>query len=358
MPRTTPHPLRSQLADVRNLPGVYRIVSADGEVLYVGKSKRLRTRLLSHLRAPEGDKAFRIVQAAAGFRWEYVPSEFGALLRELRLIKQLRPRFNVQHKRDRRYVFLKLTSGAAPRLVVCGRVAERAVAYYGPFLRGERIRRAVRELNDVLALRDCPASTPVRFADQEDFFPVAYTPRCHRAEIGLCLGTCAALCGEAEYRERVALAAAFLEGGSDEPLRQVEEKMGTAAARMEFERAATLRDRLDRLRELREEFLCFRERLETLTFVYQAAAEDAAEVHLIRGGRVRATLPAPRDGAERDELLRRAGACFAAAEPGRLLVDRSHADEMLLVAGWFRTHPDELERTVPPERLHELPLPC
>lgn len=359
MPRATPHPLRPQLADVRNLPGVYRIVAADGEVLYVGKSKRLRTRLLSYLRAREGDKAFRIVQAAAGFRWEYVGSEFGALLRELRLIKQLRPRYNVQHKRSRSYLFVKLTSGAAPRLLVSSRVAERTAAYYGPFLRGPGVRQAVRELNDLLGLRDCAVSTPVRFADQRDLFPTTRTPRCHRAELGLCLGPCAALCGEAEYRERAALASRFLDGCTDEPLRRVEAKMEEAAARMHFELAATLRDRRDRLRDLREEFLCFRERIEALTFAYQTVEkDDTSDVYLIRRGRVRATLPAPTTHAQRIRLARRAAACFGSAEPSRLLVDHAHADEMLLVAGWFRSHPAELDRTLPPGRVHELPLSC
>ena len=107
-------------AAAEDRPGVYRMLSGDGEVVYVGKSKRVRTRLLSYFRCayPE-DKGARILREAQAIEWEYTPSEFAALLAELQLIKQMRPRFNVAMKRDdRHYVFIKLTRGAAPKLLV------------------------------------------------------------------------------------------------------------------------------------------------------------------------------------------------------------------------------------------------
>ena len=104
--------------EAKDRPGVYRMLSSDGEVVYVGKSKKLRTRLLSYFRCsfPE-DKGARILRDAHKIEWDYTPSEFGALLEELRLIKRLRPRFNVAMKRDgRNFCFLKLTRGAALRV--------------------------------------------------------------------------------------------------------------------------------------------------------------------------------------------------------------------------------------------------
>src|SRR5213595_4119082 len=84
-------------------PGVYRMLSSDGEVLYVGKSKRVRSRLLSYFRCayPE-DKGARILRSAETIEWNYTPSEFAALLQELRMIKRIRPRYNVAMKRDGR----------------------------------------------------------------------------------------------------------------------------------------------------------------------------------------------------------------------------------------------------------------
>src|SRR5690349_23482913 len=103
-----------------NRPGVYRMLTDAGEVVYVGKSKRVRSRLLSYFRCdyPE-EKGARILREADRIEWEYTPSEFAALLEELRLIKRFRPRFNVAMKRDgRNFCFIKLTRGMAPKLAV------------------------------------------------------------------------------------------------------------------------------------------------------------------------------------------------------------------------------------------------
>jgi excinuclease ABC subunit C len=179
-------------------PGVYRMLSADGEVVYVGKSKRVRSRLLSYFRCayPE-DKGARILREATTIDWEYTPSEFAALLTELRAIKRLRPRFNVAMKRDaRHYAFIKLSRGAAPKLlVVRGAGSEDGGIYYGPFVGAQRIGDSVRELSDALGLRDCALDQKMYFADQEDLFgaPVR-TPGCIRHEVRKCLGPCVAAC--------------------------------------------------------------------------------------------------------------------------------------------------------------------
>ena len=332
------------------------MLAADGEILYVGKSKQLRTRLLSYLRAPEGEKAHRIVRDAATLSWDYAPSEFAALLAELELIKRFRPRFNVQHKRDRRYSFLKLAPGAAPKLYVVTAVADDPATYYGPFRGGARIAQAVRELNDVLGLRDCPLGTPMRFADQADLFAHALTPRCHRSELRLCIGPCAALCTEREYLGRVTLARAFLAGDADEPLRWLDERMQRASERWEFEYAAALRDRSRRLEALREEFARLREALENLCFLYPVSGHDGDDrVYLIRRGTIRAAVPQPRTSAERRRLLRLSAECFGAPEPTSAVVAKHQVDEILLIARWFRAHPEEMERTVAPG--HEGALP-
>jgi excinuclease ABC subunit C len=88
------------------------------EVLYVGKSIRLRARLLSYFRADRGDKAAEIIGHTHRIEWDYAPSEFASLLLEMRAIRRWRPRYNVEHKRERFYCFVKLTREAAARLLV------------------------------------------------------------------------------------------------------------------------------------------------------------------------------------------------------------------------------------------------
>jgi excinuclease ABC subunit C len=358
--RTTP--LQPALRDhvrqgAKNLPGTYRMVAADGEVLYVGKSKQVRTRLLSYFRATDDEKGARILRDAHAVEWEYEPSEFAALLRELELIKRWRPRYNVQHKRDGSYSFLKLSAGAAPKLLVVRQVSDDAATYFGPFRGGRRIEEAVRELNDVLGLRDCPIGTPMHFADQGELFTIDRAPRCHRFELRRCLGPCAGACTVSEYARRVQLARAFLEGDADEPLRWVAERMTVAAERWDFEYAAVLRDRARRLEALREEFSRLREALDGLSFLYPVPGTDGDDrVYVVRRGTVRAVLPSPRTAAERRRLARAAERQFAEPEPNTTIVAKHQIDEILLLAHWFRTHPEERERTVAPERAVAVPL--
>src|ERR1700682_3961658 len=222
--------MRSTVKDgAADRPGIYRMLSSDGEVLYVGKSKRVRSRLLSYFRCayPE-DKGARILRSAEKIEWEYTPSEFAALLQELRMIKRFRPRYNVAMMRDaRHYSFIKLTKTPAPKLIVVrGASGEDASIYYGPFVGAQRVGEAVRELNDALMLRDCRTDLKMFYSDQGELFQLLpRTPGCIRHEISKCLGPCIGGCSAAEYDERVTLARAFLDGSDDGPINMLRREM-------------------------------------------------------------------------------------------------------------------------------------
>ena len=294
-------------ATAKDRPGVYRWLSPDGEVVYVGKSKRIRTRLLSYFRCDPDEKGARIIREADRVEWEYTPSEFAALLEELRLIKRFRPRLNVAMKRDaRHFAFIKLTRGPAPKLlVVRGAGADDAQVYYGPFHGAQRVTEAVRELNDALGLRDCRLDQPMHFADQPELFQsFPRTPGCIRFEIRKCLGPCVGGCTAHQYDERVRLARAFLDGADDGPMDSLRTEMQAASDQLEFERAGMLRDKLQRLEALREQFIRFRFAVETLSFVYPVSGHDGDDrLYLIRRGRVRGEASMPRSEHERVRLL-------------------------------------------------------
>lgn len=337
----------------RDVPGVYRMTSADGEVIYVGKSKALRTRLLSYFRAryPK-DKGARILREAATLEWEAFPNEFAALLRELRLIKQLRPRYNVSMKRDARYhAFVRVSRGPAPRFhVVRAAGTDETGIYYGPFRGALQLEEALRELNDVLGLRDCRLDMPMFYADQPDLLPLpTRTPGCIRHEIGKCLGPCVGAVREDEYLARFRAAREFLEGAHDSPLLPLRTQMEASSDALDFERAAVLRDKIRRLEALREQFARLRFALESLSFVYTVpgATDDESRAYVIRRGRVREEGPVPRTPAERRDLDARVSAILAPAERTPVTVPGHEVDEVLLVASWFRRNPDELERTTP-----------
>jgi excinuclease ABC subunit C len=331
-------------------PGVYRMIASDGEIVYVGKSKRLRSRLLSYFRCsfPE-EKGARILRDAERIEWEYMPSEFAALLGELRLIKQFRPRFNVAMKRDgRNYCFIKLSRGGAPKLtVVRGPGHDDAAVYYGPFLGAMSVGDAVRELNDVLGLRDCAADQRMHFADQPELFTLApRTPGCIRYEVKKCLGPCVGGCTVQEYDQRVRLARAFLDGSDDGPIEQLRAEMSEASERLEYERAAVLRDKLKRLEALRGQFARLRFAVETLSFTYSVPGHDGDDrVYLIRRGRVRGELPVPRTTPEALRLMRLVEEVFTPVERETGQIPTHEIDELLLLSSWFRRFPRELERT-------------
>ena len=353
-PRTSDEQLGVMRATVKggakDRPGIYRMIAEDGEVLYVGKSKQLRTRLLSYFRCayPE-EKGSRILRAAHAIDWEYTPSEFGALLRELRLIKKFRPRYNVAMKRDgRHYAFIKVTRGTAPKLLVvrAGGSDDNSV-YYGPFHGAQRISEAVRELNDALGLRDCSLDRHMVFSDQQEMFSLLpRTPGCIRFEIKRCLGPCIGACSELEYMERIRLARAFLEGANDGPMERLRRDMEESSERLEFERAGALRDKLHRLEMLREQFGRLRFAVETLSFVYTVPGHDGDDrVYMIRRGQVRAEEPVPRTRTERSRIRELVDDVFRPVERVSGSVPPHEIDELLLLSAWFRRFPKELDRT-------------
>jgi excinuclease ABC subunit C len=175
-----------------NRPAIYRMTDAMGRVIYVGKAKRLRTRLLTYFRAeyPE-DKAARILYAAGTITWDYVPSEFAAYLGELRQIRKYRPHFNYRGNVTRRSVLIKISNDPAPRVYAGATVARDDARCYGPFRSMARTLDAVRTLNDLLGLRDCTTEMPAVFAGQGDLFDRPLQAGCMRHEFGFCSGPCA-----------------------------------------------------------------------------------------------------------------------------------------------------------------------
>ncbi|MGH7669872.1 MAG: UvrB/UvrC motif-containing protein, partial [Gemmatimonadaceae bacterium] len=249
------------------------------------------------------------------------------------------------------FAFIKVTGGAAPKLLVVRAPSDddRAL-YYGPFHGARRLQESLRELSDVLGLRDCRLTQRIIYADQAELFAApARTPGCIRLEIGRCLGPCAGACTAAAYEERVRLACAFLDGQNDGPLHTLRAEMDTSAERLEFERAASLRDKLSRLDALREQFERLRFAVESLSFVYRAAGvEDDDRLYLIRRGRVRGESAVPRTRAERRAFAELTAQVFGVSEAKGARVPTHEIDELLLLSSWFRTRPGELRNTRPP----------
>jgi excinuclease ABC subunit C len=334
-------------------PGVYGMLSARGELIYVGKAKCLRTRLLSYFRPKSRDaKAGRIVRHTRTLVWEPVPSEFAALLRELELIRRWRPRFNVAGQPHRRRTYVCLGRQPAPHVFLAGKPPRDTLACFGPVPAGRKVREAVRRLNDAFGLRDCPQAQAMVFADQAELFPVLRAAACIRHEIGTCLGPCAAACTRADYGRQVRAARAFLEGADRSLLETLEGDMTAAAAARAFERAAALRDRLDILRWLRDRLGRLRRVREEQSFIYPVPGYDGEDVwYLVHGGRVAAALPAPRTAAQQRAAARQLRSVCGERPASGGVVPVDQVDGVWLVAAWFRRHVEERQRLLDPAAL-------
>jgi excinuclease ABC subunit C len=353
LPATDLAQLRAKVRAVaENRPAVYEMVDNTGRILYVGKAKNLRTRLLCYFRAEyPADKAARILYAAHDIRWTYVPSEFAALLTELRQIRRYRPHFNHKFNRTRRSVLIKVSGGPAPRVHAGAAIQCGDERVYGPYRSMERTAEAVRTLNDLLGIRDCAASMPIVFSGQADLFGAGRRAACPRHEFGYCGGPCAGFIAEWEYRQRVETAVAFLEGRTIQPIDRVVAEMTKAAANARFELAARWRERFEQLEWLLAATSRARSALDLLTFVYRdtgVRGDDRA--YLVRQGLVRTSYPWPETPIEREAFAAVVAEEAARPQPipGALPLDS--VDEILLIHSWFRVHPEALRRTTPLEK--------
>ncbi len=332
-------------AGAENRPGVYRMLGPGEQVLYVGKSIRVRGRLLSYFRAEPGEKGAEILDLTERIEWDDHPSEFAALLREFRQIRRLRPPFNVQHKKERAVCFIRIPREPVPRVVVTTRPLDDGSEYHGPLLGAARVRMAVRVLVDALQLRDCPATTPLRLADQADLFGASYNPLCARAEFERCLAPCAAGCTEGGYAARLNVARRFLRGETDEPLNRLRAQLRVAAERWLFEYAAVVAERIELLSGVRSSLLQTERALTRLTALYPVtghAGED--RVYVLQRGLVRAELPVPADERGRTAIRRQADRLLSSPVPAPARIGSDGVAESLLVERWFRRNPGERER--------------
>jgi excinuclease ABC subunit C len=207
------------------------------------------------------------------------------------------------------------------------------------------VREVLREVSDLLELRDCARATRIRFADQLDLFGLDAQPLCMRADLHRCLAPCAGRCTRSEYLAQVEVARRFLDGDADVPLTILRQRMSTAADRLQFEYASALRDRMQRLDDVRSELVALRGFIDSLSFVYEVAGHSGADrVYIVHRGRIREELPAPSTQQEVDAIAERAHQLLRKRETFAN-VGVTQAAEILLLARWFRFRPAELAQT-------------
>jgi len=216
-------------------PGVYRMIGAADEVLYVGKAKNLKKRVIAYAR-PTGLEAriARMVAATTAVEFVSTTTETEALLLEANLIKRLRPRFNVLLRDDKSFPYILITGDhVAPQIVKHRGARNRKGEYYGPFAAVNAVNRTITALERAFLIRSC-----------SDAVYESRTRPCLLHQIKRCSAPCTGEISHVDYAELVREANAFLSGRSGAIKDQLAHEMEAASAALDFERAAVLRDRL------------------------------------------------------------------------------------------------------------------
>ncbi|MFL5640087.1 MAG: excinuclease ABC subunit UvrC [Gemmatimonadaceae bacterium] len=240
-----PDAVATKLAHLPDGPGVYLWKGRDGGTLYVGKAKRLRSRVRSYFANDqlESVKTRHLVGLIADLETIVVPSEAHALILEANLIKEYRPRFNIALRDDKSYPYIKVTvQEPFPRVFVTRRLEDDGAEYFGPYTDVGAMRRSLNVVKKIFTVRSCNYDMPAQMPERP----------CLDYYIKRCKAPCILAQSQHDYRAMIDEVVLFLSGRPDEVVRRVKERMDLAAEQLDFERAGELRDVLHHLEQMEE----------------------------------------------------------------------------------------------------------
>ena len=279
-----PSSYRPAPGEIPTDPGVYRFRDADGRVIYVGKAKNLRNRLNSYFASPQtlSPKTYAMVHTAASVEWTVVASEMESLQLEYTWIKEFSPRFNIAFRDDKSYPYLAITvNDVYPRAMVTRGERRKGVRYFGPYSQAWAIRETLDALLRVFPVRTCTNGVFNRAKNSGRPCLLGYIDKCAAP----CVGKISA----EEHRELARGLTRFMGGGAEKHIAQLTAEMKAAAADMDFERAAILRDDIAALTKAFERnAVVLGATVDADLFAYaEDDLEASVQVFFVRGGRIR-----------------------------------------------------------------------
>ncbi len=339
--------IQGHLKTLPNGPGVYRMLDAEGEALYVGKASNLRKRVTTYTQT--GKHPARLLQMIAetvAMEFVVTRSEVEALLLEANLIKRLRPRYNVLLRDDKTFPHILIASDHPFAQVSKHRGAQkRPGTYFGPFASAGAVNRTITALQRAFLLRSCPDTV---FSSR--------TRPCLQYQIKRCTAPCVGLVDEADYATQVAQAVDFLSGKSQAVQAQLAEEMLAASDALDFETAARLRDRIKALAAVQAHQDINAEHIGDADAMaaYQAGGQTCIQVYFFRGGRnygTRAYFPSHDKHLDAAAVLAAFIGQFYDNKPAPKLVLVSHAlQEGELIAEALSLNAGHKVSLLPPQR--------
>jgi DNA polymerase-3 subunit epsilon len=319
------HVAPEEIAAIAQAPGVYLMRNERGDLLYIGKARRLRDRISSYFMASVNAKTAELVSHVYKIETRTTRSPLEAALDEARLIRELKPPYNRMLKSAAPAYFIKVDMmDDFPRVTISTKMsARRGMMHLGPFIGRRGIEHSVRALSRILGLRTCGG----RLEPREDFSPCIY------GQMGHCTAPCNGSIDEENYAERVRRAVGFLRGRSGPLLGEMARARDQAAAAMRFEEAARFRRHLEALTTLAHRATRLSEVVTENNLVIVTGAGADREVHVVLSGRLAMTRCLESDEAADDVVQ------FVAGNYERYklkAVERGELEEMAIVARWLR----------------------
>jgi len=273
--RQFPEALLDRISHLPDSPGVYLWRDGAGSVLYVGKAKRLRSRIRSYVGQDheESLKTRALMQQVESVETIIVPTEEAALVLEANLIKEHHPKYNIALRDDKSFPYIKVTvQEPFPRVYVTRHLVNDGGRYFGPYADVGAMRRALNVVKRIFTVRSCNYDMPKVMPDRP----------CLDYHIGRCKAPCILAQSQAEYAAMIDEVILFLDGRADEVITRVAERMELASEQLDFERAAELRDVLRRLERMEEPSLVVEVEGGDRDVVGYARDGDDAAVALLR----------------------------------------------------------------------------
>ena len=274
--------IKEELKKLPSKPGVYLMKDAHDQIIYVGKAISLKNRVRQYFQSTKNQppKVQTMVPHIKEFEYIVTDSEMEALILECTLIKKHRPHYNVLLKDDKAYPYIKVTVNEDfPRIFVTRNFVKDKAKYYGPITDALAVKETVDTIHKIWPIRKCTKSLPKEIGKARP---------CLNYHIGQCSAPCDSMISKEVYRKIVDEAMQFIEGKHSQALKRMEEEMYAAAENMEFEKAATLRDKIRSVQSIGEKQKMANLPLGDSDVVAFARAHDEgmAQVFFIRSGQI------------------------------------------------------------------------
>jgi len=273
---------KEKLKTLPDDPGVYIMKDQSGKVIYVGKAKVLKNRVRQYFQNTErhAPKVAAMVSHIDTFEYILTDSELEALILECNLIKKYRPYYNILLKDDKNYPYIKVTVNEKyPKIRFVRKMLKDGAKYFGPYSSAFTAREAIDLACKLFGIPTCEINLPKDLGKKR---------ACISAQIGRCCAPCAHMIPQEEYRERIKDACAFLDGASAELMRKLTKEMEQASLDLEFERAASLRDKIQAIRQMdkTQKVVSERHADEDVIGFYTQGNKTFVAVFFIRSGRL------------------------------------------------------------------------